>query len=376
MLNRKDLIVMKLLHYFITEKNYNPVILQGADDEIWLENLNAEYQIIRIVSSYLHNDEQYSYDLFKTSRISRKISKKIFSYHMKILNIYTDLGDNVHLENKKRMDSLFLYDDSDILKNEFLAKKFPDISEKLTFNEEGIDLFVKITNDINQKNKIEADRADQVFKKKKPIITPILMAINILFFLVPNLISNYDNILDKYCLYGPYIREFDEYYRIIISGFLHADVIHLILNMYALYIVGSQLESFVGKFRYIIIYLFSIIIAGLMSITFSNNPSVGASGAIFGIMGGILYFGYHYRVYLGITLKSQIIPLIILNLSYGFMVTGIDNFAHIGGLIGGFLITTALGIKFKSSKSEIINGVIVTTIFTIFMIYMAIFMNR
>ena len=69
--------------------------------------------------------------------------------------------------------------------------------------------------------------------------------------------------------------------------------------------------------------------ASLMSITFSNYANVGASGAIFGLMGGMLYFGYHYRVYLGTTLKSQIIPLIILNLSYGFMVAGIDNFAHI-----------------------------------------------
>ena len=55
---KNDELVMKLLHYFITEKGYNPIILHGAKDEIWLENLNEEYEIVRIVSNYIHNDEQ------------------------------------------------------------------------------------------------------------------------------------------------------------------------------------------------------------------------------------------------------------------------------------------------------------------------------
>ena len=82
-------------------------------------------------------------------------------------------------------------------------------------------------------------------------------------------------------------------------------------------------------------------------------------------------FGYHYRVYLGQTLRTQILPLIFANLVYGFIISGIDNFAHIGGLIGGALITMALGVKYKSTKSEMINGAIVTAILTSFLIYMA-----
>ena len=66
MLDDKNMIVMKLLHYFITEKNYNPIILQGVENEIWLENLDEDYKIIRIVSNYIHNDEQFRFDMFKT----------------------------------------------------------------------------------------------------------------------------------------------------------------------------------------------------------------------------------------------------------------------------------------------------------------------
>ena len=84
-----------------------------------------------------------------------------------------------------------------------------------------------------------------------------------------------------------------------------------------------------------------------------------------------MYFGYHYRVYLGNVVTTQIIPLIAGNLVLGFLVSGIDNFAHVGGLIGGFLITIALGVKYKSKPSEKINGYILSIIYTVFLIYMA-----
>ena len=377
-MGRKDLVVMKLLHYFITEKNYTPIILQGAENEIWLENMsgNEDYKIIRIVSNYLHNDEQLDYDLFKAKKISSKIAKKVLTYNINILNIYTDLGDNVHLENTKKMDLTYIYEDTDIEKDKLLISKFPDIIDKLTYNEEGVDLFIKITNDINKKNKQDMEQADQVFKQKRPIITYILMALSVILYFIPIIIGKYDDLIENFCLYGPYIRKYGEYYRILTAGFLHADIVHLGFNMYALYVIGSQIESYLGKVKYPIIYFFSMIIGNLLSITFTDSPSIGASGAIFGLMGCLLYFGYHYRVYLGQVLKNQIIPLILINLALGFMISGIDNSAHIGGLIGGFLITTALGVKYKSSKQDMINGTIITIIFTGFMTYMAFFMNR
>ena len=97
---------------------------------------------------------------------------------------------------------------------------------------------------------------------------------------------------------------------------------------------------------------------------------IGASGAIFGLLGAMLYFGYHYRVYLGEVLKTQIIPLIIINLVIGFTFSGIDNYGHIGGLIGGALATMALGVKHKSTTSERINGTIITIIIFVFLYYL------
>ena len=68
-LNKNDEIVMKLLHYFITIEGYNPVVLHGAKDEIWLEKSDADYKIVRIVSNYIHNDEQFKFDIFRTKQI-------------------------------------------------------------------------------------------------------------------------------------------------------------------------------------------------------------------------------------------------------------------------------------------------------------------
>ena len=144
-------------------------------------------------------------------------------------------------------------------------------------------------------------------------------------------------------------------------------------NMYSLYVIGTQLESFLGKIKYLIVYLLSGLAGSVLSIYFSNSFSVGASGAIFGLLGSLLYFGYHYRVYLDSVIKSQIIPLIIFNLMLGFMLRGIDNWAHIGGLIGGVFSTMAVGIKYKSEKYEMVNGVILYLIYISFILYMVFF---
>lgn len=373
MLDDKNVIVMKLLHYFITEKNYNPIILQGVENEIWLENLSEDYKVVRIVSSYIHNDEQFNFDRFKTKRILKKIKRKTLSLSMNVLSIFLDLGDNVteELNINPNLLCVKVNDEADLKKSDIIKKSFPDLTKKIKYSEQGVELFVKITNDINKHNKADADKIEKVFKSKFPMITYIIIAINIIFYIIPILFGQYNSIIERFCIHGPSIRA-GQYYRLITGIFLHGSIMHLLLNCYSLYVIGSQLESFLGKVKFTIIYLISGISGALFSMIFGGNyASIGASGAIFGLMGSLVYFGYHYRVYLGNVIKSQIIPLIAINLLFGFLSTGIDNFAHIGGLIGGAVITIALGVKDKSTTFEKINGWIITAIFLAFVTYMA-----
>ena len=383
-LSENDVIVMQLIHYFITNQGYNPVVLHGAKDEIWLEKNDGDYKIIRIVSNYIHNNEQLDADLFRTKQIMKKIKRKMFSFKMNALSIFVNLGDSVDISGKdtNNIDCVKINKFEDISKYEKILNVFPNILEIEKDEKKGIELFLKLTNDINEKNYEESKKVDDVFSKKRPIITYILIAINVIMYLLitllghdafnfnPNVLYKYGALVNK----GNMIQVAD-YLRLVSSIFLHGGLIHLLFNMYSLYIIGPQLESFFGKIKYTIIYLVSGLCGNLLSMLFLNDleVSVGASGAIFGLIGALVYFGYHYRVYLGGVIKSQIIPLIVINLFIGYMISGINNIAHIGGLIGGILISKAVGVKYKSSKADIVNGIIMSIVFVGFLIYMVFF---
>ena len=93
-------------------------------------------------------------------------------------------------------------------------------------------------------------------------------------------------------------------------------------------------------------------------------------------MGALLYFGYNYRVTLNNSVNKQIIPIILINLVFGFLTPGINNFAHIGGLLGGYLGATAVGVKYKSSKNEMVHGIISLVLLFLFLIYMSFLDNN
>lgn len=370
---KKDDIVMRLIHYFITEKNYTPIVVRGVKDEVWLENDEGPYRIIRINSNYIHNEEQFNMDIFKTKNVMKQIKKKTLSFKMNTLNIFLDINEDVKLKEVKDIDSIIINNVKDITKKE-LVNIFPDIKEKLITGDNGMEMIINITNDINKKTEKENKIYENIFKQKKVVVTNIIIAICIIVFAATILYGGDILGINSLILYlfGANVKEAvvaGEIYRLISATFLHASIFHLLFNLYALYLIGNQVENYIGKFKFLIVYLISAITGSLMSCIFTQGISVGASGAIFGLLGSLLYFGYHFRLYLGSVLKSQIIPLIILNLTLGFLDSSIDNAAHIGGLIGGYLTTMALGIKGKSSKSEKINGTIVLIIYMAFMIY-------
>ena len=372
----RDLISMKLLHYFITKKNYSPIIVQGVENEIWIQNLDADkYKVIRIVNGYIHNDEQLEFDVFKTKRMVKKIRKKTFSLKMKTLNILTDVGENVDREKKfDDVDIIYYTDEDNLLKNEIIKNEFRDLKNNLTYTEEGFNLFFKITQDINMKNNKENMEAEKILEPKKPIVTFIIIGILVLMFLMQFVFTPID--LLYYLGVQKDLVRYGEIYRLLTGAFLHLDILHLLCNLYALYVVGKLSESYFGKWKFTLIYLFSALTGSLLSIAMGDSFSIGASGAIFGILGSLLYFGYHYRVYFGNVLLKQIVPVIIFNLAIGFMIDDIDNFAHIGGLIGGLLISKAVGINSKDKKSDKINGIILSIIYLAFLIFLAFFMER
>ena len=371
-LKSDDLLIMNLINYFITEKNYNPMIIHGLNDEIWLENLNEDYKIVRIVSHHIHNKEQLDFDKFKLSRIVKQVKKKTLSFKVKVLSIYTDLEDDKILSN----DDIYINKEEDI-NNPKLTNVFPNIVEKTKVDANGLEYFIKVTDNINQKNESKSKIAEKIFSFKKPIVTYSLIFICILVFILMYVLGNGST--DNYTLlvFGANVDTLTkngDYYRLFTSMFLHIGILHLLCNMYSLYIIGKEVENVFGKVKYLIIYLLSGIAGSILSLAFNHNTiCAGASGAIFGLLGALLYFGYYYRTYLGVTLTRSIIPVIVLNLIIGFTSSGIDNAAHIGGLVGGILIAMAVGVPDKSNNNNKINGIVLSLIYFGFIIYLSFF---
>ena len=363
-MDKKEELVMRLVHYFITKENYTPIVVNGVKNEVWLENIDGPYKIIRINSNYIHNIEQYNYDIYKTKSIVSQIKKKTLSFKVNTLNIFLDLNNNVNIKEVKNISSVNITNLKDVNKSNIIKEAFPNIGSNLLNDEKGIDLIINVTNDINEKTAKTNLKYEQTFKPKPIICTYIIMAICILIYLA----TSTNSYLLQMLANNVNLVKAGEYYRIITAAFVHANLIHLVCNMYSLYIIGKQVETYLGRFKFTVIYLISAILGSLMSITFNPGYSVGASGAIFGLMGSLVYFGYHYRLYLSSVIRSQIIPLIVINLAIGFMSSGIDNYAHIGGLIGGYLSTMALGASDKATTKEKINGWIVLILLMIFLI--------
>lgn len=187
-----------------------------------------------------------------------------------------------------------------------------------------------------------------------PVVTYTIIAINMLVYALfyvysiksgkdySELIYNYGAKVNVKILGG-------EFYRFITPIFLHANLTHLLVNCYSLYAVGVSVERIFGRRRFLAVYFIAGILGNVASFVFSQSWGIGASGAIFGLLGALLYFGLMKPTLFKMFFGNNILIMIVINLSYGFSVTGIDNYAHIGGLIGGFLAT---GIVAKVEKSK------------------------
>lgn len=360
---KRELLIMKLLHYFITEKNYSPVIVHGVQNEIWLENMDNEIRIVRIAMGYIHNKEQLDYDDFKVNRLVKQIKLKTFTYKMKSLTLYLDLNPDIDIEYNKTNIGIKVKTENSLIKDENINKYFPDMKDKLKFTLEGEKLYEKINNDIYLKNMEETNKINDLFKPKKPVVTNILLAIMTLFMIVMTVIGNGTTDTKTLYLFGALINDGNPV-RLFTSMFIHIGILHFLMNAWALNILGKQVENFYGHGKTLIIFLYSGIVGNLVSLLFlgESTISAGASGAIFGLMGALLYFAINQRTYMGEALKKEILPVIIINLVFGMMLPSINMYAHIGGLISGIIVSIAVGVKYKSSKFEKTNGLIVSIV--------------
>jgi membrane associated rhomboid family serine protease len=175
-----------------------------------------------------------------------------------------------------------------------------------------------------------------------PVMTQVLIAINVAVFIgetasgtpLGGVGSNgFGTLFTKGALYGPYIDHLHQYYRLVTAGFLHDGLLHIAFNMLFLYFMGRMLEPAIGRVNFAVVYFVSLLAGSFGALLFSPQlPTVGASGACFGILGALIVVA-HYR---GISIWQSGLGLtLLINIVFSLSVSGISIGGHLGGVAGG-----------------------------------------
>ena len=197
-------------------------------------------------------------------------------------------------------------------------------------------------------------------RKKAYQVTAAIAAANVIVFLALSLrgmTEDAEYMLAHGAMYVPRAVEQGEYYRLFTSMFLHFGFDHLMNNMVVLLIVGSRLETELGKIKYLFVYLAGGLCGSIASALwdiYSGNYAVsaGASGAVFALIGALFYVAVRSRDEIGSSAGKRLAFMVLLMLYYGFTRAGVDNAAHVGGLLSGFILSVVLYRKRKRKHSQ------------------------
>lgn len=287
-----------------------------------IKSYNNEYEAIVFISSkYNHLNDYF---------IKSKLSKSFNSIpidNLKLLKIVLDDYCNYDEENIK----------DDIIYINFTNKKI------IYSDEVDSNILTIVSYYINNTRENKDKNTTNNIKQNK--ITYGIIVCNVVMYIITAILSG--NIMDSNINVLVFLGAKEnnligigQYYRLITCMFLHGGLTHLALNMYALYTIGPVIEKLYGKGKYILIYMGSGICSSLLSYIFSPHVSIGASGAIFGLLGSCLIIAIKYKKQVAREFISNIISVILVNLIIGFSMANIDNVGHLGGLIGGIIISS------------------------------------
>ncbi len=193
------------------------------------------------------------------------------------------------------------------------------------------------------------DALERIFLGKINWVNLCIIAANIIVFLIAEILGDTEDVMHMLKLggaYTPYILD-GEWYRLVTSMFLHFGIEHLFNNMILLLFLGDMLEELVGKWKYLLIYFGGGLLGNILSLLVEIHSqdmavSAGASGAVFAVIGGVFVVLLKNKEKAQDISASRVLFVIVLSVYHGFQSTGVDNVAHIGGVLGGIILTTIL----------------------------------
>jgi rhomboid protease GluP len=358
-----------LANTLINSFGYRIIQLFENQQELWLEKLeNRNAPIIRMLLHNLDWSNAMQRDIEFTAANGERVRKQLNRNEIHMINIYISEFPPVD-EYEYRLAKPYVYPDGNktTVSSYLLAKDDYDtelrrLSDRLQKEiplpiydgktEQEVELLKRDTLE-QAMNQVKAERA--VLNHSKPLFTYVFIAINVAVFLWEQLNGGSTNTATL-VKYGAKVNELiyeGEWWRFITPIFLHIGFMHLAMNTLALYYLGITVEQIYGNIRFPFIYLFAGVAGVIASFLFSSNLSAGASGAIYGCFGALLYFGAIYPKLFFRTMGVNLFVVLGINLIFSFSASGIDSAGHIGGLIGGFL--AAGMVHFPKKKKPVLQ---------------------
>ncbi|MFC0296963.1 rhomboid family intramembrane serine protease [Geobacillus jurassicus] len=340
---------------FLVRGGYRIVRMSEHADEVWLESGHWRHPtLVRLVRADFDWSRLLRLDMEYTWRLVQQMKGWSFGKAGRVINVYVMVYPPVDDWEFLVAEPLPLSGAGDgafhtlLLHSGNMGEMLPRLAEMTgaAFHFEPLaetaDPFAaaeRLKREVVREWRRCREEERRIFEHGKPLFTRLLIVVQVAMFLVLEWSggsTNPDVLIHYGAKFNPLI-EAGEWWRLLTPMFLHIGFLHLLTNTLALHYLGMTVERLYGSLRFLFIYVTAGFFGALASFLFTPSLSAGASGAIFGLFGSLLYFGTVYRHLFFRTMGMNVISLIVVNLLFGLLVPGIDNAGHIGGLVGGFL---------------------------------------
>lgn len=359
--------VYQMAHHLVVNNQFEVLHIDSDHNEIWLEKSKHKIsKVIRLVHHGFDWKNHLKKDIAIVFQKTKAMRTLLTGKQVELYNVYvsshTPVDDwevfkkpmQLNEKNPIKMNVYYL-SENDFTKEKTRLEEaldIPVINVSQTETEEAKESLVakyKLFLTKTQQNKRKETEA--VLTYGKPFFTYILLAINVFIFILLELSggsTNTETLVQFGAKFNPYIMD-GQWWRLISSMFLHIGFIHLFMNMLAVFYLGVTVERIYGSWRFLLIYFLAGIGGSAASFAFLPNLSAGASGALFGLFGALLFFGINYKRIFFQTMGSGILLLIGINIVFGFTVPQIDMGAHLGGLLAGFIAAAIVHLPKKKN---------------------------
>ncbi|MBU9724213.1 MULTISPECIES: rhomboid family intramembrane serine protease [Bacillaceae] len=365
----------EIVYHLVCREGMRVVHFSKTGREVWLEDDRLEQdQLIRFVQRDFDWSNELRSDIKNTYEKGKQVRKQLKLRSANVVNLilsqftpvdsYEELLDRplpLTSGGKNHQRTILL--DANHLQEKFfpLATEWK-LNEMPAFlpleqvdDEEGVIRTLRFSVQKASEEQVEKDR--NLFLYGKPILTNIFLGIIIAIFLFVEMngsSTSSETLIRFGAKFNPFILE-GEWWRFFSAMFLHIGIFHLLMNSLALFYLGGAVERIYGSARFFFIYFLAGFVGSVASFAFNEHVSAGASGAIFGCFGALLFFGVkHPRLFFR-TMGMNVIVILLINLVFGLTVPMVDNGAHMGGLVGGFLASAIVSLpKHKLGLQQVV----------------------